>query len=173
MKATPFSSFLCFAASLFSPCWSLLYIYTVCRCCTQTYTEENVFHLAYMLASLNTDRQLFFGEQTLANEAYSNKIQAQIKSTYCTTGTSETPIKWLYHIDMLWVIVQQYTRPPWTWRVDHFVILFFIIIAISLILVQLLHNDSHSRYFVTQEQLKGIKTKETYTVRYQIIWSMS
>lgn len=61
--------------------------------------------------------------------------------------------------NILWVTIQQYTRPPQKWCIYNLVIFFFIIIAIISVLVQLLHNDSHSRYFVTQEQLKGIKTK--------------
>lgn len=60
----------------------------------------------------------------------------------------------------LWMMIQQYTRPPRKWCMYNLVIFFFIIIAIISVLVQLLHNDSHSRYFVTQEQLKGIKTKK-------------
>lgn len=63
----------------------------------------------------------------------------------------------------------QYTRPPQKWCMYNLVIFFFIIIAIISVLVQLLHNDSHSRYFVTQEQQKGIK--EMYTVGNKI-WSM-
>lgn len=61
---------------------------------------------------------------------------------------------------LLWVTIQQYTGPPRKWCMCNLVIFFFIIIAIISVLVQLLHNDSHSRYFVTQEQLKCIKTNK-------------
>lgn len=64
--------------------------------------------------------------------------------------------------------IQQYTRPPWKWCMYNFVIFFFIIIAIISVFVQLLHNDSHSRYFVTQEQLKCIKTNKQKSILSEI-----
>lgn len=90
-------------------------------------------------------------------------IQAQKESTYCTQGTKQSiSIKWfsLKTKVFSWVTIQQYTRPPQKWCMYNLVIFFFIIIAIISVLVQLLHNDSHSRYFVTQEQLKCIKTNK-------------
>lgn len=47
-----------------------------------------------MRANLNTGRQFLFGKGGLTNEAYSNKIQAQIESTYCSKQ-GETSMKWL------------------------------------------------------------------------------